>query len=361
MSEFYIGVMSGTSLDGVDIAFCKIDSDFCELIHSGKYHFNQKLKEDILTAIGGQTTLKTIGHLDTRLGEMYADAIESFIDEKKIDKNNISAIGLHGQTLWHEPDTEFPFSMQLGNASVAAARVGVKVVCDFRQKDIALGGQGAPFTPAFHQFLFSKNNADIAVLNIGGMANLTILGDRLRGYDTGCGNVLMDMWIEDSKGEPYDKDGAFAKSGKANKELLERMLLDEYFKKAPPKSTGREYFNKTWLASYLPVFQTIKDEDIQATLLELTASSIANEVKKNSINQLIVCGGGVKNSFLMQRLQDKLEDVKVISSDELGVSSEFMEAMAFAWLACERVHRRCVKLSSVTGASKDSILGAIYE
>ena len=361
MSDLYIGVMSGTSLDGIDIALCRIqDSDF-ELISSHEYPFEIKLKNYILKAISGAITLKTIGELDTRLGVMYANAIESFIDEKKIDKKKISAIGLHGQTLWHEPNSESPFSMQLGNASIITAKTGISVVSDFRQKDIALGGQGAPFAPAFHNFIFSKLKQKTAVVNIGGIANLTILGDNLTGYDTGCGNVLMDIWSMKCRGEPYDRDGAFAKSGKVDTQLLERMLSDEYFKKAPPKSTGREEFNMSWLASFLPIFQTIKDEDIAATLLELTAKSIANEVKKTSTETLIVCGGGVKNTQLMKRLKENLKNIKVLSSDECGVSSEFMEAMAFAWLAHERVHKRCVKLSSVTGASKDSILGCIYE
>ena len=283
------------------------------------------------------------------------------MDFLKIEKKTITAIGLHGQTLWHEPNSDYPFSMQLGNPNIITAQTGVSVVSDFRRKDIALGGQGAPFAPAFHHFLFSKLDENIAVLNIGGMANLTVIGDKLIGYDTGCGNVLMDMWAFECKGEAYDKDGTFAKSGKVNTTLLEKMLDDDYFKKAPPKSTGREYFNQTWLASYMPLFRTIKDEDIAATLLELTAQSIANEVKKTSTNLLIVCGGGVNNGYLMERLRDNLKGLKVTSSDEVGVSGEFMEAMAFAWLAHERVHKKCVKLSSVTGASRDSILGAIYE
>jgi len=191
------------------------------------------------------------------------------------------------------------------------------------------------------------------------MANITILGSELKGWDTGCGNVLMDMWISKCRDKSYDKDGLFAKSGSVNLELLDSMLGDEYFKKLPPKSTGREYFNDTWLANYLPVFQTIKDEDIQATLLELTARSIANDIKKSDTDLLIVCGGGAKNIFLMKRLEE-LCKIEVVKSDEYGVSSEFMESMAFAWLAYKRIHSQKVELSSVTGAKQDSILGGIY-
>lgn len=368
MSEFYIGVMSGTSLDGIDIALCEIKDESFELIHSASYPFDEKVKKDVLAAISGPTTLVAIGELDTRLGKMYADAIEHFIARKRIDKNIIKAIGLHGQTLWHEPESEYPFSMQLGNANVITALTGVSVVSDFRRKDIALGGQGAPFAPAFHQFLFSRLGGNISVLNIGGMANLSILGKNVIGYDTGCGNVLMDYWISQNNSVTYDEDGTWARSGSANHELLKEMLREPYFSKKPPKSTGRELFNSTWLEKKLENFTKktqntlyLKSRDIQATLLELTVKSIANEVKKTPTNLLIVCGGGVKNTYLMERLSDELKNVEVVSSDECGVSSEFMEAMAFAWLAHERIHKKCVKISSITGASKDSILGAIYE
>jgi len=368
VSEFYIGVMSGTSLDGIDIAYCQIKEHSFELLHSDSYLFDKEIKEEILRAISSPLTLKQIGELDTRLGEMYANAIERFILQKKINKKQIAAIGLHGQTVWHEPDSAHPFSMQLGNPNVITALTGVSVVSDFRRKDIALGGQGAPFAPAFHQYLFSRLRAKIAVVNIGGMANLSLLGENLVGYDTGCGNVLMDHWISLNKGLAYDEDGEWARSGTFDKDLLKQMLQEPYFSKNVPKSTGRELFNGAWLERELSKFSpkksgalSIKKEDVQATLLELSVATIANEVKKSGANLLIVCGGGVKNSYLMQRLGDALKGVEVVSSDECGVSSEFMEAMAFAWLAHERVHKKCVKLSSVTGASRDSILGAIYE
>lgn len=368
MSEFYIGVMSGTSLDGIDIAYCQIKEHSFELLHSGKYSFDKEIKEKILKALKTPVTLKQIGELDTRLGKMYADTLERFISQKKIDKKQIAAIGLHGQTLWHEPESDYPFSMQLGNPNVITALTGVSVVSDFRRKDMALGGQGAPFAPAFHQYIFSRLKNKIAVVNIGGMANLSLLGKNLMGYDTGCGNVLMDHWVSLHNSATFDEDGRWAKSGTPNSELLVQMLSEPYFSKKAPKSTGRELFNGAWLERELETFLQkkggtlhIKNRDVQATLLELTVSNIANEVKKNEIDLLIVCGGGVKNGYLMQRLGDVLRGVEVVSSDECGVSSEFMEAMAFAWLAHERVHKNCVKLSSVTGASKDSILGAIYE
>ena len=361
MDELYIGVMSGTSLDGINIALCEIKGESFELLHSEAYPFDKKLKDDILTAIRGTTDLKTIGELDTRLGHLYANAINTFILTKKIHKKDIKTIGLHGQTLWHEPNSKFPFSMQLGNANVITAQTGVSVISDFRQKDIALGGQGAPFAPAFHKFIFNRLDGNVTVVNIGGMANLTILGEKLIGYDTGCGNVLMDIWISTKKNLPYDKHGEWASSGTIHPKLLKSLLCDPYFSQEAPKSTGREYFNKKWLEKQLENFISVNDEDIQATLLELTTQSITNEVKKTSADILIICGGGVKNTQLMRRLKAEINGVEVVSSDECGVSSEFMEAMAFAWLAYKRIHKEKVELSSVTGAKENSILGCIYE
>lgn len=359
MNELYIGVMSGTSLDGIDVALCEIDSNSCKLISAEEYPFDKELKKEILKLIDGITLLKDIGVINKKLGIAFAHAVNRFLREKEINAESIGAIGLHGQTLWHEPDSEFPFSMQLGCPSTVVTDTRINVVSDFRSMDVANGGQGAPFAPAFHQFIFGNLEKNVAVLNIGGMANITILADTLQGWDTGCGNVLLDMWISKCKNIPFDKDGNFARSGSVNEELLNAMLEDNYFKKLPPKSTGREYFNETWFANHLPIFNSIKDEDIQRTLLELTAFSIANDLKNRDLELVITCGGGAKNSFLMQRIQE-LCKIKVKPSEAFGISSEFMEAMAFAWLAYKRVHNEAVELSCVTGALKNSILGGIY-
>ena len=364
--ELYIGIMSGTSLDGIDVALCKIDDSSCKLIGSLEYPFDKKLKKEILEVISGSTTLEQIGTLHVRLAHLFASAINELLEKENIDSSNIIAIGSHGQTLWHQPDAEFPFSMQLGCPSVLHVETNIQVVADFRSMDIANGGQGAPFAPAFHQFLFGSGisipqigNKNVAVLNIGGMANITIVGDILKGWDVGCGNVLLDLWASLHVGTSFDKNGEFAKSGTLHVELLKAMLDDDYFKKLPPKSTGREYFNQKWIGKYLMQFKSIKNEDIQRTLLELTAMSIANDVKKTDTNLLVVCGGGAKNIFLMQRLRE-LCKIEVVVSDELGVSGDFMEAMIFAWLAYKRVHKEKVSLSCVTGAKQDSILGGIY-
>ena len=357
--ELYIGVMSGTSLDGVDIALCEIDAYNCILVDSHEYPIDKALKEEILQIIANQTTLLEIGSLNSKLGSLFATCINAFLEDKSIDKNTIRAIGLHGQTLWHAPDAEFPFSMQLGCPNIVHTQIGIQVVADFRSMDIANGGQGAPFAPAFHQFLFSKTTQKTAVVNIGGMANITILGTHLRGWDTGPGNVFLDFWVKECKYFPYDKDGEFAASGEVNDALLENFLSDAYFLEVPPKSTGREYFNWEWLEKHLNLFKDVTSEDIQRTLLELTVQTIQRETKKTDVELLIVCGGGVKNSFLMQRLQEVFHG-KVQSSTEFGTSSDYMEAMAFAWFAYKRVHKEAVDLSCVTAAKKNSILGGIY-
>ena len=360
IGEMYIGVMSGTSLDGVDVVLCWIDNSGCRVLSAEQYPFDAELKDDILKLIDAKISLAEVGVIDHKLGLLFGGAINTFIEEKKIDRSNISAIGLHGQTLWHEPDTQYPFSMQLGDANIVTSMTDITVVADFRRKDIANGGQGAPFAPAFHKYIFSGLEKNVAVLNIGGMANITILGETIRGCDTGCGNVLMDYWISKHKALPFDKNGDWARSGEVNQVLLEEMLRDEYFLKEAPKSTGRELFNPQWLQKHLCKFPVLKSEDVQATLLELTLVSIANEIKNTPTQVLIVCGGGAKNSYLMQKLEEKLQHITIKKSNDFSINSDFLEAMAFAWLAYKRIHNEVVELCSVTGAKKDSILGAIY-
>ena len=359
MKKRYIGIMSGTSLDGVDIALCGIDATDCVLEASLSMPFDRGLKEQILLVIGGTTTLKEIGEIDHRLALEYATAVNLLLKQEKLTAKEIVAIGSHGQTLWHEPNGVYPFSMQLGNPSLLAVKTGIDVVADFRAKDVALGGQGAPFAPAFHKALFGHMQG-CGVVNIGGMANITIFSSTLTGYDSGCGNVLMDMWIQQVKSEAYDRDGAWAESGSEDKALLERFLSDDYFKLNYPKSTGREYFNKSFLRKYLEPFDKIRDEDIQATLLALTVHSIADEIKKFDIQKLLVCGGGARNGYLMRKLQTTLPKVEVTSTESYGVSSDDMEAMIFAWFAYKRLQNETINLKTVTGAKYNTILGGVY-
>lgn len=359
MNELYIGVMSGTSMDGVDVALCEINSTSCTLLSSYEHPFLEELKNEILLMINGKTTLEQVGSVDVKLAYLFSEAINEFVKKEHIDTAKIRAIGLHGQTLWHNPQGRYPFSMQLGNPSMVSVKTGMKVVADFRNTDVANGGEGAPFAPAFHKFLFAYLGNETAVVNIGGMANITVLSEPLRGWDIGVGNALLDYWSMKCNNKPYDKDGEFAACGNVIDSLLNRMLNDEYFHKQPPKSTGREYFNPKWLEKYLSQYSNSKNEDIQRTLLELSAKLIADTLNTTQTKLLIPCGGGAKNGFLMERIRQLcINHVKIC--DQIEINSDFLEAMAFAWLAYKRVHNEEVDLKSVTGAGKNSILGGIY-
>ena len=354
--ERYIGIMSGTSLDGVDIVLCEIDATTCTLISSLEYPIPLELRSDILTMIEGKNTLEQVGQLDHRLGLLFTQAVGALLIRESIDRSCVTAIGSHGQTLWHDPMGKFPFSMQLGDPNILTAKTGISVVADFRRKDVALGGQGAPFAPAFHEFIFGNINNAVSIVNIGGMANITVLDDRLIGYDTGCGNVLLDLWIAGHQGCPYDKDGAWAKTGTVDYGLLDSMLLDSYFVQTYPKSTGREKFNNGWLQRHL-AGKTHNPADVQRTLLELTALSISNEVLQFNRDIVILCGGGSKNAFLVERIKVLMPNVEVA----IATNADEIEAMTFAWLAYKRVHKEKVNLKDVTGASDNAILGGLYE
>ncbi len=355
-SELYIGLMSGTSLDGVDVVLCSIDESSCRLLCSSEYHFDMKLREDIIDVINGTTTLQKIGEIDHRLGVLFAEAVQDLIEKNSIDHNTITAIGSHGQTLWHDPNGRYPHSMQLGDPSIISTMTNIPTVADFRRKDIALNGEGAPFAPAFHNFLFADLGESVSVVNIGGMANISILGQELIGYDTGCGNVLMDMWIYKHLSQRYDRDGAWARGGEVDFSLLELMLGDEYFALPYPKSTGREKFNTKWLSDIFKEFKDTKPQDVQRTLLELTAITISNEVLKFSRDILLLCGGGAKNNLLVERLQSLMPNIQLL----IAQNADELEAMAFAWLAYKRIHKEKVALSSVTGAREDGVLGGVY-
>jgi anhydro-N-acetylmuramic acid kinase len=357
--ERYIGIMSGTSLDGIDVVLCEIDQTSCTLVASIEYPIPQTLKFDILTMIATATMLEKVGQIDHRLGLLFTQAVGALLIRENIDASTITAIGSHGQTLWHDSSGVYPFSMQLGDANIITAKTGIQVVTDFRRKDIALGGQGAPFAPAFHEFIFKNINDNIAVVNIGGMANISILGEKLIGYDTGCGNVLLDIWIAKHQKVAYDQDGAWAKSGKVDYTLLDVMMSDDYFSLAYPKSTGREKFNEIWLDEMIKRrgAPMCSPSDVQRTLVELTAVSISNEVLKFNRDLLLLCGGGAKNSFLVERIKALMPNIEVL----IAQNSDSLEAMAFAWLAYKRIHKEKVNLKDVTGASDNAILGAIYE
>ncbi len=360
----YIGVMSGTSLDGIDVVIAAIDQNIVALQSSYCHPMPLDIREEILSINQGQqVTLSQIGRLDTRLGRLFSEAILTLMHQQGLSSHDIVAIGCHGQTVWHEPHSDAPFSMQIGDNNIIATETGVTVVGDFRRRDMSLGGQGAPLVPAFHRALLTHPAERRAILNIGGIANLTLLspGEIVRGFDTGPGNILMDAWIWRHKQLPFDKNGVWAASGKINQALLNDFLDDQWFKRPVPKSTGREYFNIRWVEQKLAAHRNLAPEDVQATLLELTALSITQLVEQQGIwDSLLVCGGGGHNHLLMQRIASLLPTTHVGLTDELGISSDDMEALAFSWLAYRTISGLPGNLPAVTGAKDFTVLGAIF-
>lgn len=360
----FIGVMSGTSLDGVDVVLAAIDQRMVAQQASYSHPIPAEIRQQVLAICQGQSlTLSQLGQLDTRLGRLFAEAVLTLMQQQGLEASDITAIGCHGQTVWHEPLGEAPNTLQIGDNNQIAAATGITVVGDFRRRDMALGGQGAPLVPAFHQALLMHATERRMVLNIGGIANLSLLipGKPVGGYDTGPGNMLMDAWIWRQCGKGYDKDGAWASSGQVVLPLLQSMLADPWFALPSPKSTGREYFNLTWIEQQLSAFPGLAPQDVQATLTELTAVTIAGQVLlSGGCERLMVCGGGGRNPLLMSRLAAQLAGIEVISTDQLGVSGDDMEGLAFAWLAYRTLSGLPGNLPSVTGASSASVLGAIY-
>lgn len=360
----FIGVMSGTSLDGVDAVLAAINENIVAQQASLSYPIPVNLKEDILAICQGQQlTLSQLGRLDTRLGRLFSDAVLALMRQQNLQPEDIVAIGCHGQTVWHEPTGDAPHTMQIGDNNQIAAHTGVTVVGDFRRRDMALGGQGAPLVPAFHQALLAHPVERRMVLNIGGIANLSLLvpGQPVRGYDTGPGNMLMDAWIWRQCGKPYDKDAQWASEGKVLLPLLQDMLSDPWFALPAPKSTGREYFNYGWLEKHLARYANLRGQDVQATLTELTAVTISEQVLlSGGCERLLVCGGGARSPLLMVRLAALLPGTEVTTTDDAGISGDDMEALAFAWLAWRTLAGLPGNLPSVTGASEATILGAIY-
>lgn len=367
--EYYIGVMSGTSLDGVDVALVAISALQCQLIRSYTYPMPEAIKHKVLSVCNGQpTSLNFIGELDNQLGHLFADAVLALLNDKDcpIRPEQIRAIGNHGQTVFHQPDGEHPFTLQLGDANIIAARTHIDTIADFRRKDMAYGGQGAPLVPAFHQTLFDHLDSTIVVLNIGGIANISVLnpGMPVLGYDTGPGNVLLDGWCLRHCQQAYDKEARFALQGKTVSTLLDQFNRDPYFSRPAPKSTGREYFNLDWLDQQLQQYpHSLSPEDIQRTLTELTTTCIIDQIKQHRQGnrpQLLVCGGGANNPLIMHQLTVNLSDWQVATTDQYGIDGDFMEAIAFAWLAQRRIHNLPSNLPQVTGASRSVSLGVIY-
>ncbi len=360
----YIGVMSGTSMDGVDVVLAEISDKTVTQQLSYSHPFPQAIKQKLLSICQGQqTTLSLVGRLDHELGTLFAEAVQGLLNKAALTASAITAIGCHGQTVWHEPDGEKPFTMQIGDNNRVAALTDITTVGDFRRRDMAYGGQGAPLVPAFHMAVLGHPTERRIILNIGGIANISALlpDSAVKGYDTGPGNMLMDAWTWRHKQLPYDKDARWASEGAVNESLLQKMLSDPYFARTAPKSTGREYFNMAWLEKQLTEFSDVAPVDVQATLAELTAVSIAQQViLSGGCDRLLVCGGGARNPLVMHRLSALLPGTEVATTDKYGLSGDDMEALAFAWLAFRTMSGLSGNLPSVTGADRETILGAIY-
>ena len=357
-SELYIGLMTGTSVDGIDAVLVRIDDDSVTLLGSHSEPIPDPVRADILALCQpGNGEIDLCGSVSQTLGCLYANACHALLLTCGIAASAIRAIGCHGQTVRHRPGTQ-GFSLQLVCADTLAVKTGIPVVHNFRNKDMVLGGQGAPLVPPFHRQQFGRSGERLAVINIGGMANASLLEGRtlLGGFDTGPGNVLMDDWIARQGLGPFDRNGDWAASGRVDPGLLSTLLSDPYFSLPPPKSTGREHFNAQWLTSRLPA-QT-RPADIQATLAELTARSIADALAAFRPDALLICGGGAHNDYLLQRLH-ALTDVAVNTTEKAGLHPDWVEAAAFAWLAWARWNEKPGNAPVVTGASREAILGQV--
>ncbi|WP_410687076.1 anhydro-N-acetylmuramic acid kinase [Avibacterium paragallinarum] len=369
-SQYYLGVMSGTSLDGVDLALMDFSLQPAQLVATDFVPMPQNLRENLTALIhSGQGTLQQIGELDQQLGLLYADSINQFLAKHSLSATQIQAVGCHGQTIWHAPQGQFPFTWQIGNANVIAAKTGITTVADFRRKDMAYGGQGAPLVPAFHQGIFADPTRITVVLNIGGISNISVLvpNQPVIGYDTGVGNALMDSWIAKHQGKSYDKNGEWAKTGQSNAALLQALLADPYFSLPAPKSTGRERFNLAWLEKILDkqtALFPLAPQDVQATLAEFTAQCTARELtgfaQSDLPRLLLVCGGGARNPVIMAHLQRLLPEWQLATTTDYGLDADYLEAAAFAWLAYRRMENLPSNEPSVTGAGRTVSLGVIY-
>ena len=352
-------------MDAIDAVLVRFNPDgILQTCDTYSRPFPAKIRTELQQLIKPEWTgsLKKVANLNATLGALYADSAQNLIIQSGIPKEKIHAIGNHGQTIWHQPDKKPRFSWQLGDANQIAEVTGITTIADFRNRDIAAGGEGAPLVPAFHQSVFATHDKTRAIVNIGGISNISILspGKATLGFDTGPGNGLMDAWCLQEQSLPYDQNGIWASSGRYISTLLERLLQDPYFSRPCPKSTGKEYFNLEWLKTHLR--DNMPVQNVQATLLELTAISIQQSIVDAApeVDEVFICGGGAKNGALLSRLSALMGNVSVDKTDRLGIGADWVEAIAFAWLARQTMHGLAGNLPSATGASGPRVLGAIY-
>lgn len=354
---YFIGLMSGTSLDGVD----GVVTDFKSVHYAAYIPFPETLQEELMRL---QTASEHELHHEAlaanQIATLYAACVQALLNSAGLKKNQITAIGAHGQTIRHRP--ELGYTWQMNNPALLAELTGIDVVADFRSRDIAAGGQGAPLVPAFHQAVFSSKEKTRVIANIGGISNITILraDGSVQGFDTGPGNMLMDAWIKEHQGLAYDAEGNWAASGKTNARLLETMMQEAFLQLAPPKSTGRDIFNRTWLAAKLE-HHDLAPADVQATLTAYTAITLCDAIRLHApdATEIVVCGGGARNTHLMDLIRLS-SGLTVTDTGTLGIPASEVEALAFAWLAQQFCLKKPGNLPAVTGASGYRILGALY-
>ena len=369
-SEYFIGLMSGTSLDSIDAVLVSFHQDTPKLIGSLTNELPDGIRKLILQLnSSGIAEIELLADLDPLLGKLFAHTCLTLLDKYSIDPSLVCAIGSHGQTIRHLPHKEY--TLQIGDPNVIAELTGITTIADFRRRDLAAGGQGAPLVPAFHYQCFHSSTRNRVIVNIGGMANITLLPSNtdkpIVGYDTGPGNVLIDSWITQHQNLPFDTNGEWAASGNINTLLLTQFLSEPFFNQPFPKSTGRELFNNDWINTNVlktvsgTKEKSISEADIQATLTELTAKSIADAIKCHSLkeSEIYICGGGSHNKYLLSRLSFHL-NCQVQSTETLGIHPNWVEACAFAWLAYRTLNHKAGNLAAVTGAKGDRILGGIY-
>jgi anhydro-N-acetylmuramic acid kinase len=356
----YIGLMSGTSMDGIDAALVDLPSN--QLIAGLTKKYSPYLKKQINQLVENKNVdLASMCQVNTLIGREFAEAAIALLHKTKTSSHDVVAIGSHGQTICHNTLTNIPYTLQLGCGHTISSLTGITVVADFRTRDLVHGGQGAPFAPLYHQELFAMKDQSIAVVNIGGIANVTFISDNsnTEGWDVGPGNCLMDAWIYQHQKKEYDGEGAWAQQGKIIEPLLHSLLADSFFSLSTPKSIGKEYFSLTWLDNFLK--KEYQPVDVQATLLALTAHSLVNTIlKKRNVRQLFLCGGGAHNQQLKKQLEQLMPVVCVESSAHIGIDPDYLEAMMFAWLANQTINQIPVHLSSITGSLGVNFLGAVY-
>ena len=365
-SEIYVGLMSGTSLDGVDVAIVDFGDSPPRLLHAHTSPYPASISQRLHHLCqSSSTTLDDLYSLDAELGELYAATVNQALELAELDSAVVVALGCHGQTIRHSPNSARPYPAQIGDPNRIAIATRITTVTDFRRKDIALGGQAAPLASAFHRFQFQSNDEDRAIINIGGIANITYLPANpelpVIGFDTGPGNTLLDSWNRQHQDSAFDDAGSWARSGQVIGNLLESMIsAEDYFRLDAPKSTGTENFNSAWLSTFLSADYAAND--VQATLVELTAATIANAISGLPAlpANCFICGGGAHNQYLLERLADLLPECGVATSATLGLDPDYVEAVAFAWLARERINLRSGNIPAVTQAKRATILGGVY-